>query len=48
VIGDPEIDIVMELMGGIEPARTFILKAIRNKKHIVMRIKPSWPFTAMS
>jgi len=35
VIKDPEIDIVMELMGGIEPAKTFILNAIRNKKHIV-------------
>ena len=30
VIGDPEIDIVMELIGGIEPALTFIRKAIRN------------------
>ena len=35
VIEDPEIDLVMELVGGIEPAKTFILKAIRNKKHIV-------------
>jgi len=35
VIEDREIAIVMELMGGVEPARTFILKAIRNKKHIV-------------
>jgi len=35
VIKDPEINMVMELMGGIEPAKTFILKAIRNKKHIV-------------
>ena len=35
VIKDPEIDIVMELIGGIEPARTFILKAIRDRKHIV-------------
>ena len=35
VIEDPEIDIVMELVGGIEPAKTYILKAIRNKKHIV-------------
>jgi homoserine dehydrogenase len=35
VIKDPEIDIVMELIGGIEPAKTFILKAIRNKKQIV-------------
>ena len=35
VIKDPEIDIIMELIGGIEPAKTFILKAIRNRKHIV-------------
>ena len=35
VIGDPKIDIVMELIGGIEPAKTLILKAIRNRKHIV-------------
>jgi homoserine dehydrogenase len=35
VIKDPDIDIMMELMGGIEPAKTFILKAIRNRKHIV-------------
>ncbi len=35
VIEDPEIDIVVELIGGIEPAKTFILKAIRNKKHLV-------------
>ena len=27
VIKDPEIDIIMELMGGIEPAKTYILKA---------------------
>src|SRR4030042_1383580 len=35
VIKDPEIDIVMELIGGIEPAKTFILNPMRNKKHIV-------------
>jgi homoserine dehydrogenase len=35
VINDPEIKIVMELIGGIEPAKTFILRAIRNRKHIV-------------
>ncbi len=34
-VEDPEIDIVMELMGGIEPAKSFILKAIQNRKHIV-------------
>ena len=35
VIEDPEIDIVMELMGGIEPAMTYILEGIRNRKHII-------------
>ena len=35
VLEDPEIDIVMELMGGTEPAKSFILKAIQNRKHIV-------------
>ncbi len=35
IINDPAIDIVIELMGGIEPARTFILKAIENGKHVV-------------
>ena len=35
VIEDPEISIVVELMGGLEPARTFILKAIGNGKHVV-------------
>ena len=35
VIKDPEINIVMELIGGIEPAKTFILKAIQNGKHII-------------
>ncbi len=35
VIRDPEIDIVIELIGGIEPAKTYILKAIQNRKHVV-------------
>ncbi len=34
ILNDPEIDIVIELMGGYEPARTFILKAIDNNKHV--------------
>ena len=34
ILNDPEIDIVIELMGGYEPARTFILKAIANGKHV--------------
>jgi len=35
VINDPEIDIVVELMGGYEPAHSFLLKAIEAKKHVV-------------
>ena len=35
VLNDPAIDIVVELMGGFEPAREYILKAIANGKHIV-------------
>ena len=35
VISNPDIDIVIELIGGYEPAKAFILKAIANGKHIV-------------
>ena len=35
IINDDEIDIVIELMGGYEPALSFILQSISNKKHIV-------------
>ncbi len=35
LIQNPDIDIILELMGGIEPARDFILNAIYNKKHVV-------------
>ena len=32
---DNEIDVVVELIGGVEVARDLILKAIKNKKHVV-------------
>ena len=35
ILGDPGIDIVVELMGGYEPALTFILDAFRRSKHVV-------------
>lgn len=35
IVEDPEIDIVIELMGGIEPARTYILEAIAAGKQVV-------------
>ena len=35
ILDDPEIDIVIELMGGYEPARSFMLEAIAKKKHVI-------------
>ena len=35
ILEDPEVDIVIELVGGYEPARSFILKALENGKHVV-------------
>ncbi len=35
ILDNPAIDIVIELMGGYEPAKTFILRALRNGKHVV-------------
>lgn len=35
LFNDPDIDIIVELIGGIEPARTYILKAIKHGKHVV-------------
>lgn len=32
---DPEIEAIVELMGGIEPATTLIRSALENKKHVV-------------
>ncbi len=35
VVNDPQIDIVVELIGGTEPARELVLKALENGKHVV-------------
>ncbi len=35
VVRDPEIDIVIELIGGYSPARELVLEAIANGKHVV-------------
>ena len=35
IVGNPSIQVVAELMGGIEPARTLILKAIESGQHVV-------------
>ncbi len=35
IVTDPNLDIIVELIGGLEPARTLILKAIAAGKHII-------------
>jgi homoserine dehydrogenase len=35
ILDDPEIDIVCELIGGVSPAREYVLRALRNGKHVV-------------
>lgn len=35
ILNDPEIDAVIELVGGLEPARTFVERALRAGKHVV-------------
>jgi homoserine dehydrogenase len=35
VVNNPEVDIVVELIGGDTPARELVLKAIENGKHVV-------------
>ncbi|MHB0997685.1 MAG: homoserine dehydrogenase [Armatimonadota bacterium] len=35
VLDNPDIDIVIELIGGVHPAKEFILRALKNGKHVV-------------
>ncbi|ROR01650.1 homoserine dehydrogenase [Desulfosoma caldarium] len=35
ILDDPSIHIVVELIGGLEPARSFIMKALEKGKHVV-------------
>ncbi len=35
VVDNPDVDIIVELIGGYEPARELVLKAIANGKHVV-------------
>lgn len=35
IVNDENIDIVVELIGGLEPAKTLILQALNNGKHVV-------------
>lgn len=35
ILEDPEVDVVVEAMGGFEPARTYLLEALGRGKHVV-------------
>ncbi|WP_204517851.1 homoserine dehydrogenase [Brevibacillus fulvus] len=35
LLEDPEIDVIVEVIGGIQPAKDYILAALDNRKHVV-------------
>src|SRR5687768_484326 len=35
VIRHPEVDVVVELIGGVREARTFVMEALRRGKHVI-------------
>ena len=35
ILFNPEIDVVIEVMGGVEKTREYILQALKNKKHVI-------------
>ena len=41
ILNNPDIDIVIELIGGVEPATSFMLSAMKSKKHVVTANKAS-------
>ena len=43
IINDPSIDLIVELIGGVESAKTILLDAIKRGKHIVTANKAQAP-----
>ena len=35
LLNDPDIDVIVETIGGFEPAFSFVSKALKNRKHVV-------------
>ncbi|GGD00264.1 homoserine dehydrogenase [Thalassobacillus devorans] len=35
VLNDPELDVIIEVMGGVETTKDYIVQALQNKKHVV-------------
>ena len=47
IINNPNIQIVVEVMGGIEPAQSLIIQAIRAGKSVVTANKASLPIATL-
>ena len=43
ILNDPGIDIVIELIGAIHPAKEFIIQALNKGKYVVTANKALWP-----
>lgn len=48
IINDSQIDIIVELIGGINPAKEFILAALKKASMWLPQIKPCLPSMVMS
>ena len=48
IANDPEVDIVVEVMGGIEPAYTFVKRALESGKSVVLPTRRWLPNMARS
>ncbi|WP_218915193.1 homoserine dehydrogenase [Caldanaerobius polysaccharolyticus] len=53
ILDDPDIDIVVEVIGGIDPTLDYVLRAIENKKHVVtankeMMAKEGWRILSLA
>ena len=48
IVNDPSIDLVIEVMGGIEPAHELILTAMKNGKAVLPPTRRSLPITVPS
>lgn len=35
ILNDPDIDVIIEVMGGVEHTKEYVLKALKQKKHVV-------------
>jgi len=46
VLDNPDISVAVELVGGLEPARSIVLKLLESGKDVVTANKPCLPNTA--